>query len=61
MIRHKRYSANCDRPDFLNEPLAKVEVTPLNPPDAGGKKLAPSPCRGGGGGGVGFYGFMQEV
>ncbi len=30
-----------------NRPLAKVNFTPLNPPDAGGRNLAPSPFRGG--------------
>jgi len=35
------FSANS--PDI--RPLAKVKLTPLNPPDAGGRNLAPSPKR----------------
>jgi len=34
-------------PHPLIRPLAKVKLTPLNPPDAGGRNLAPSPFRGG--------------
>jgi hypothetical protein len=32
---------------MLIRPLAKVELTPLNPPETGGRNLTPSPFRGG--------------
>jgi PAS domain S-box-containing protein len=39
-----------------NKPLAKVELTPLNPPETGGRNLTPSPLRGGLGRGSLYFG-----
>ena len=36
-----------NEPLLFNRPLAKVELTPLNPPVSGGRNLTPSPFRGG--------------